>query len=185
MNFNLQVSLENELIAIRPLDSNDFEDLYLIASDPLLWEQHPSKTRYQREVFQNFFKGAIESNSAFLVYDKANEVVIGTSRYYDYDAIKSTVVIGYTFISRSYWGRAYNMALKKLMLDYAFQFVDAVHFHIGANNIRSQTAIGRLGAKKIDEQQVAYYGEQHNLNFIYEIRKEEWNDQVISRLRSK
>ncbi len=178
MSFNLQPSLENELIAIRPLTEEDFDDLYLIASDPLLWEQHPSKTRYQREVFENFFKGAVESKSAFLVYDKANEVVIGTSRYYDYDAEKSTVVIGYTFIARSYWGRAYNMSLKKLMLDYAFQFVEAVHFHIGANNIRSQTAIGRLGAKKIGEQQVAYYGEQHNLNFIYEIKKAEWEGQL-------
>ncbi len=172
--FNLQCTLENDLIAIRPIDSNDFEDLYTIASDPLLWEQHPSKTRYQKEVFENFLKGALESESAFLVYDKVNAVVIGTSRYYDYDAEKKNVVIGYTFIARSYWGKAYNMALKKIMLDYAFQFLDAVHFHIGANNIRSQTAIGRLGAKKIGEEQIAYYGEQHNLNFIYEIRKEDW-----------
>jgi RimJ/RimL family protein N-acetyltransferase len=57
------------------------------------------------------------------------------------------------------------------MLQYAFQFVDSVLFHIGANNIRSQKAIERLGASKIGELEVKYYGEESKLNFVYEIRK--------------
>lgn len=57
------------------------------------------------------------------------------------------------------------------MLDYIFQFVSKVYFHIGATNIRSQVAIGRIGAKKIAEQEVTYFGEVPRLNFVYEIRK--------------
>lgn len=175
MNFNLQPTLENDLIKIIPLKPDDFETLYAIASDPLLWEQHPNKDRYKREVFEVFFQGALESKGAFLVYDKNRDVPIGSSRYYAVDGNENAIAIGYTFIACDYWGGLYNPTLKKLMIDYAFQFVDSVVFHIGAVNIRSQKAIVRLGAVKIDEVEMEYYGEPIKLNFIYEIRKEKWN----------
>lgn len=57
------------------------------------------------------------------------------------------------------------------MLDHIFQFVSKVHFHIGALNLRSQISIQRLGAEKIAEKEVAYFGEPPGLNFVYEIRK--------------
>jgi RimJ/RimL family protein N-acetyltransferase len=59
------------------------------------------------------------------------------------------------------------------MLDYAFQFVDKVYFHIGAFNIRSQKAIEKIGAVKVDEFEVEYYGEESKLNFVYLINKKQ------------
>ena len=174
MTFNLQPILENEIIKIVPLKTEDFEALYAIASDPLIWEQHPNKDRYKREVFENFFKGAIESKGAFLVYDKASNEPIGSSRFYAVDGNANAIAIGYTFIARDHWGGKYNPALKKLMIDYVLQVVDSVVFHIGAVNIRSQRAIERLGAVKVDEVEMEYYGEPSKLNFIYEIKKESW-----------
>lgn len=174
-NFNLQPTLENEFIKIEPLTPADFERLYKVASDPLIWVQHPNKDRYKREVFENFFKGAIESGGAFLVFDNETNEVIGSSRFYDLDKEEDHVLIGYTFFSRDHWGSTYNPALKKLMINYAFQFVNSVIFHIGGDNIRSQKAIERLGATKIDELEVEYYGEPGKLNFVYEIKKENWN----------
>jgi RimJ/RimL family protein N-acetyltransferase len=172
--FDLQPTLENEYVKIQPLKADDFEALYAVASDPLLWEQHPNKDRYKREVFENFFKGAMESQGAFLVFEVHTGQVIGSSRFYELDMEKKTLAIGYTFIARDHWGGTYNPALKKLMMGYAFQFVDSVYYHIGALNLRSQKAIERLGAKKISEIEMAYYGEPNKLNFLYEIRKEDW-----------
>jgi RimJ/RimL family protein N-acetyltransferase len=171
MDFELQPTLANELIKIQPLKQTDFEALYKIASDPLLWEQHPNKDRYKREVFETFFKGAIESGGAFLVLNNTTGQVIGSSRYYGFDKETKTTAIGYTFIARDYWGKAYNKALKTLMLNHAFKYVDNVIFHIGANNIRSQKAINNIGAKKIGEVEMEYYGEPNRLNFIYQITK--------------
>jgi len=171
MNFNLQPTLSNNLISILPLKADDFEKLYAVASDPLIWEQHPNKDRYKREVFEVFFKGAIESKGAFIVFDNATGDVVGSSRFYELDEESSTVVIGYTFIARNFWGKGYNAALKKLMIDYAFQSVDKVIFHIGATNFRSQKAIEKLGGQKISELEVAYYGEPVKWNFVYEINK--------------
>ncbi len=151
---NLQPQLENEFIKLVPLEAFDFEKLYQVASDPLIWEQHPQPDRYKREVFQVFFDGAVTSKSAFLVYAKRTGALIGSSRFYDWMAETKTVVIGYTYLTRDHWGTIYNQALKKLMLNYAFQFVEFVFFHIGANNIRSQKAIVKLGAHKTREFEV-------------------------------
>ncbi|MEK8178884.1 GNAT family N-acetyltransferase [Flavobacterium buctense] len=170
--FNLQPhNLKNELIKLIPLQENDFEVLYAVASDPLVWEQHPNKLRYQREVFQNYFEGAIVSKGAFLIRDTKTNEVVGSSRYYDYNEIENSILIGYTFIGRKFWGNGYNKALKKIMLDYAFDNVDKVYFHIGAFNIRSQKAIEKIGAVKVDEFEVEYYGEDAKLNFVYLIQK--------------
>ncbi|MGL2965547.1 GNAT family N-acetyltransferase [Flavobacterium sp. XGLA_31] len=172
MSFDLQpTALKNDLIALIPLKESDFEELYDVASDPLVWEQHPNKLRYQREVFQNYFEGAILSKGAFLIRDTQTNECIGSSRFYDYDENEKSVLIGYTFIGRKFWGAGYNKALKKLMLDHAFQYVDKVYFHIGAFNIRSQKAIEKIGAVKVDEFEVEYYGEESKLNFVYLIRK--------------
>lgn len=174
MALGLQPQLENKRILLRPLAADDFELLYDIASDPLIWEQHPNKDRYKREVFENFFKGALESKGAFVIYDKASGKAIGSSRFYDADDEKKSISIGYTFFARQYWGSSFNPVVKKLMLQHAFSVMNEVHFHIGAGNIRSQKAIERLGAVKIGEEEIAYYGEKTNLNFIYRIAKGDW-----------
>jgi len=176
MNFDLQPTLENDLIKIQPLKPTEFETLYAVANDPLLWEQHPNKDRYKRDVFETFFKGAIESGGAFLVFDKKTGQAIGSSRFYGVDKEKSEVAIGYTFIARDYWGKNYNKALKSLMINHAFKFVDNVIFHVGAVNLRSQKAVGNIGGKKIGEVEMEYYGEPNRLNFIYQIKKVDWQN---------
>jgi RimJ/RimL family protein N-acetyltransferase len=174
MRFELQPQLENDLVRVTPLKQDDFETLYNVASDPLIWEQHPNKYRYKREAFENYFRGAIESGGAFLVFDVKTGQPVGCSRFYEYNQDKSSIAIGYTFLARSHWGTTYNKALKELMLDHSFKFVDNVFFHVGAINVRSQKAIERLGAKKVDEIEMEYYGEPKKLNYIYRISKTEW-----------
>ena len=172
--FNLQNnSLANDLIRLQPLRIDDFEKLYSIASDPLIWEVHPSKDRYRREVFREFFDGAVASGSAFLVFDQLSGELIGSSRYYDLQPENSTVAIGYTFLARKYWGGVYNKSLKSLMLDYAFKYVDKVVFHIGAKNYRSQRAIVKLGAVKSKEIDFESEGVLQP-HFEYEILKTNW-----------
>ncbi|MGC4035785.1 MAG: GNAT family N-acetyltransferase [Chitinophagaceae bacterium] len=174
MSFNTQPLLENESIILYPLKEDDFESLYAAASDPKVWEQHPNKDRWKKEVFRVFFDGAIASKGAFKIVDKSNSQVIGSTRIYDYNEKENSAIIGYTFYATAYWGKGVNPAVKALMLNYLFQYVSRVIFHIGANNIRSQIAIGRIGAKKIGEEDIAYVGESSKLNFVYAIDKEEW-----------
>ncbi len=174
--FDLQPVLENDTVLLQPLQEEDFEALYSVASDLKIWEQHPNKDRWKKEVFQVFFEGAMQSKGAFKIIDKANGQIAGSTRVYDYNVTDNRIVIGYTFYTRAYWGKGVNLAVKALLLDYLFQYVSKVGFHIGAVNIRSQIAIGRLGAQKIGEQEIAYFGEPTKLNFIYAIEREAWNN---------
>jgi RimJ/RimL family protein N-acetyltransferase len=169
---NIQPLLENEQVKLIPLKEEDFEALYEVASDPLVWEQHPNNDRWQREVFRNFFEGALASKGAFKIVEKSTGKVIGSTRFYNYDEAANSVFIGYTFYERAQWGKGVNSSVKNLMLDYAFQFVEKVHFHVGAINKRSQIAVERLGAVKIAEESVAYYGEAPKFNYLYELTKE-------------
>lgn len=174
MKFNLQPVLENDKVLLSPLKEEDFEALYAVASDPKIWEQHPNKDRWKRDVFRTFFEGALQSKGAFKVIDKATGNIAGSTRIYDYNEEEDSVLIGYTFYATAYWGTGMNLSVKAMMLDYLFQFVSQVYFHIGAQNTRSQIAISRLGAQKVGEQEVAYFGEPSKLNYVYRIGKEEW-----------
>ena len=167
---NLQPSdLQDELVALIPLHENDFDSLYALASDPLIWEQHPSPDRHKKEVFQLYFDSAIASGTAFVIVDKNKNEWIGCTRYYDHNEKELSIAIGYTFLVRRVWGGKYNHAMKRLMLDYAFQFVNTVFFHIGPNNIRSQKAIEKIGGKKLRD--MLYEGNRH---CEYAIRKADW-----------
>lgn len=172
MNFSIQPVLENEKYQLIPLQQGDFDLLYEVASDPKVWEQHPNKDRYKKEVFENFFIGAMESRGAFKIIEKLTGNILGSTRFYDFDESEKSIFIGYTFYGTKSWGKGINPQIKKLMLDYIFQFVEKVHFHIGKENFRSQIALERLGGKKIAEEEVAYFGEPTRTNFVYEINKE-------------
>jgi RimJ/RimL family protein N-acetyltransferase len=174
MPFELQPHLQNEWIKLEPLEAGDFEALYAVASDPLIWEQHPNQERYRREVFAGYFDGAIASGGAFRVIDNVGGSLIGSSRYYDFDPVARSIAVGYTFIARHAWGGHYNRALKALMLDHAFRFVERVIFHIGVHNLRSRKAMEKLGGVNIGEVSVSYQGEPSHRNVVYKIDRVDW-----------
>ena len=145
MPFDLQPHLTGDLLELRPLAAEDFRDLFAVAADPLIWEQHPNRDRYQEEVFAAFFREALASGGALVAVDRTNGRVIGSSRFHGYDEQKSEVEIGWTFLARSYWGGAYNGEMKQLMLRHAFRFVKSVIFVVGPHNLRSRRAVEKIG----------------------------------------
>ena len=146
MPFDLQPILSGELLELRPLRPDDYDALYAVASDPAIWEQHPDRERYTEERFRIYFAEALESGGALIATDGRDGRVIGASRFHGYDETQSEVEIGWTFLSRSHWGGRYNGAMKRLMLEHAFRFVDRVVFLIGEDNRRSRRAVEKIGA---------------------------------------
>jgi RimJ/RimL family protein N-acetyltransferase len=82
MPFELQPILKSEILELRPLRADDFEALYAVASDPLIWEQHPNSDRYKPDVVRRFFDEALESGGALLAIDRKDDRVIGSSRFH-------------------------------------------------------------------------------------------------------
>jgi RimJ/RimL family protein N-acetyltransferase len=149
MSFELQPILKGELLRLRPPRPEDFHDLYAVASDPLIWEQHPIKDRYKEEVFKGFFREALDSGGTLIAIDSKDGQVIGSSRFHGYDRGKSEIEIGWSFLARTHWGGAYNGEMKKLMLRHAFQFVNSVIFLVGPQNLRSQRALEKIGGVRV------------------------------------
>lgn len=163
--FDLQPTLQGGLLHLRPVRPDDYHDLYTVASDPLIWEQHPTKDRYRKEVFKEFFQKALDSGGALVAIDNKDGQVIGTSRFHGYDKEKNEVEIGWTFLARSHWGGIYNREIKALMLRHAFSFVYRVIFLVDPHNLRSQRAVEKIGGVRVDARPNA----EGRDSFVYQI----------------
>jgi RimJ/RimL family protein N-acetyltransferase len=153
-----QPVLEDERLRLRPLRPDDWDALFAVASDPLVWAQHPAHDRWQEPVFRAFFEDALANAGALVVIDKASgpnaERVIGSSRFQGLEeADGGSVEIGWTFLARSHWGGTFNHAMKRLMLAHALAHVAEVRFMVGETNTRSRTAMARVGARLTDRRE--------------------------------
>ena len=171
MAFDLQPHLRGELVELRPLTPNDWHDLFAVASDSLIWEQHPERDRYKEDVFRIFFRDALESGGAFVVIDAKTQRIIGSTRFYGFDPEKSEIEIGWTFLERKYWGGRFNAEMKRLLLNHAFTFVENVVFFVGQENFRSQKAMEKVGAIKVGTATRAYENHPLAKNVKYLIKK--------------
>lgn len=144
--FDRQPTLSGDLVELRPLRAEDYDALYAVASDPLMWAQHPARDRYREPVFRELFRESLGSGGALVVIDRVTGHVIGSSRYHGWDPERREIEIGWTFLARSHWGGACNGEVKRLMLEHAFRYVDRVVFLVGPENLRSQRALEKIGA---------------------------------------
>ena len=142
---DLQPTLTGERVTVRPILPSDWEEMFRVASDPLIWELHPARDRYMEPVFQRFFDDALASRSAFTFTERSTGHIIGSSRYHGYDPAFSEVEIGWTFLVRQFWGGSYNAEIKRLMLDHAHGFAETVVFWVAEHNYRSQRAMEKIG----------------------------------------
>jgi len=168
MSFDLQPHLKGELVELRPLTPEDWDHLFAVASDSLIWEQHPENDRYKEDVFGVFFREALESGGAFVVIDTNTQQIIGSTRFYGYDPEKSEIEIGWTFLARKYWGGRYNAEMKRLLLNHALKFVENVVFFVGEKNFRSQKAMEKIGAIRIGlvERQYGNHPPARNVKYV-------------------
>jgi RimJ/RimL family protein N-acetyltransferase len=171
MQIDLQPTLEGELVRLRPMDQDDWADMYAAASDPLIWEVHPARDRYTEPAFRQYFDEGLGSGGALTIIDRANGRIIGSSRYNGHNPALAEIEIGWTFLARPYWGGSYNREIKQLMLNHIYGFVETVIFVVGEDNIRSCRAMEKIGGVLRPGTQLrAYKGEQIRY-VIYEIRK--------------
>ncbi len=170
--FTLQI-LRGARVTVRPIAAGDWEGMYAVASDPLVWEQHPASNRYEQAEFRKYFQDAIDCGSALTFTDNRSGRIIGSSRYHGLDTVKSEIEIGWTFLGREYWGGDYNREIKQLMLDHALQYVNTVVFWVGESNHRSRRAMEKIGGVLRDGvHKRELSGEDPYV--VYEIRRENW-----------
>ena len=169
---NLQPVLENELVSIRPLHKDDHDALFAVASDPAIWEQHWTTDRWLPDGFRKFFDESLASGGCVVIIDQASKQIIGSSRFNHIEGISNAVEIGWSFLTKAYWGGQYNRSFKSLMINHALAYVDDVIFLIAHDNIRSQKATEKLGGIQLKKEDFPQYFRKEKTHLTYRVKKE-------------
>ncbi len=150
----MQPILSDDAVLLRPHAATDYDTLFAIAADPEIWALHPAHDRWKPDVFRGFFDDGLASGGALTIVDRTTGTIFGSSRYDIRVCGPGEVEIGWTFLSRAYWGGAWNRQIKRLMLAEAFRcgFVNAI-FLVGETNLRSRRALEKIGAVLTDRRQ--------------------------------
>ena len=169
-----QPTLETERLVIRPLAEDDREAVFAVASDPMVWEQHPIHDRWRGEVFDAFFDEGLASGGSFAVLRKSDNRIVGHTRYGKVEAEEEggVVEIGWTFLAPMCWGKGLNPEMKRAMLAHAFGEVAAVEFRVGDTNYRSRNALEAIGAERTDRYELGRYQGKRVVHLVYEITRD-------------
>jgi RimJ/RimL family protein N-acetyltransferase len=177
-----QPTLEGERLLLRPLRPDDWDALFAVASDPLIWEVHPAHDRWHEPVFRAFFDDALAQGGAFAVIDKSCGEIVGSSRFQNHEpANGGSVEIGWTFLARSHWGGGYNAEMKRLMLVHALAAVERVDFRVGETNWRSRRAMEKIGGRLSDRIDITELPAGPARHVIYEIDRASFAGGPLSR----
>ena len=176
MDFDLQPHLIGPTLELRPIAPGDFDAVYLAASDPLVWEQHPDPLRWREDRFREWWRGAMEAG-ALVVVDRATGRIVGSTRFLAYTG--EEVEIGWTFLARTHWGGRFNGEMKRLMLEHAFRHVPRVVFLVGPDNRRSQRAVEKIGGVRAGTRKNAAGKDQ----VLFELTRDRWQALSVRRGR--
>ena len=160
-------TLSNGDFTLRPLTTEDFQEVYLAASDPEIWEQHPDKLRYSPYAFTKYFRKLVGSDLPYVIIDTTQQKVVGACCFYNFNPENKSVYLGYTFLEKAYWGTGANAQIKEMLLNHAFNFLDEVCFEVAESNLRSKRALEKIKAKQIDRQEK----ESDEIKLLFSIKK--------------
>lgn len=147
-------NLRGRHVSLSPLDATHADALRAAAADGELWAlRYTSVPGPQPGEAEAYIAEALAQRDAgqscpFVVRDATGDIV-GSTRYYDIDRGIPRVSIGYTWYATRTQRTGLNTEAKLLLIDHAFDVwnCEAVAFETSHENIRSQTAILRLGAR--------------------------------------
>jgi RimJ/RimL family protein N-acetyltransferase len=174
--------LSGPRIELRPLCESDARELVAAASDGELWGL-PFTVVPSADTIHDYMRVALDGKAAgsvfpFVTVLRAENRVIGTTRFWDIDRKNRRLEIGSTWISAS-WQRSFvNTEAKYLMLRCAFEDFGCVRvqFQTDEINAKSRAAILRLGAVEegiIRNERIMPDGRKRN-SVRFSIIDEEW-----------
>jgi N-acetyltransferase len=163
-------TLADEQVMMRPIRADDHDALFAVAADPAIWTLHPAHDRWQALVFRAFFDESLASRGGMVVIDRADDAIVGHSRFDLLNTEVGEVEIGWTFLARTHWGGASNRAMKRLMLAHAFALgFEAAIFLVGEANWRSRRAMEKIGGTLTDRRHVGDASRRGLVHVIYRI----------------
>jgi RimJ/RimL family protein N-acetyltransferase len=148
-------TLQGRHVRLLPLAEAHADGLRAAAADGALWSlRHTSVPGPVAGEAEAYIAAALAWRDAgdalpFAVFDAAGEPV-GSTRFYDIDRGVPRLKLGYTWYAARVQRTALNTEAKLLLLGHAFEVFgcESVTLETSHENLRSQAAILRLGAKR-------------------------------------
>ncbi len=167
--FEFQPTLKGELVTMRPYSDLDWAALLSVASDTLIWEQHPIHRNWSEAVFRKSIEDALGEHGSLVATETATGRIIGHSRYSTRYVQSGELEIGWSFLARRYWGGRWNREMKRLMIAHALADWPMAVFRIGEHNLRSRLALERLGGRLLERDYEVWFEGQSLRHVLYAI----------------
>ncbi|MEL7271084.1 MAG: GNAT family protein [Bacteroidota bacterium] len=153
-NWIQPLTLEGSLVKLIPMTEAHAADMIKAASDGQLWDiwytSVPSAQNITEYIDHALTEQASGKALPFIVVEKATGNIVGSTRYCSVDGPNRRVEIGYTWYAKSTQRTGVNTECKFLLLQHAFEILDAIAVEFKTNffNFPSRNAILRLGARQ-------------------------------------
>ncbi len=180
--FEQNIILENERVRLAPLGKDDFKSLDAIAYHPDIWSAGMSNLKEPVHL-KTYIQSAITEKEKhlsypFLIFDKQNNRVAGSTRFGNISFENKKLEIGWTWLHPDFQGTGLNKACKFLLLRFAFETLlfNRVEIKTDAINQQSRKAILKIGAKEegiFRKHQVTSEGRIRD-TIYYSIINDEW-----------
>lgn len=193
-DLNAEYILEDERVLLRPLLESDYDNLLPFAlNEPDTWKYSYLSARGE-DGMRRYIKDALDNRAvgkeyAFIVYDKRTQSYAGSTRFYDIMPTWQTVQLGYTWYGEKFRGTGLNKHCKYLMLQFAFDDLNAlrVEFRADARNKQSIAAMKSIGCtpEGILRNNMPLQEGGRRDSIVLSILKHEWDGRVKQLIKSK
>ena len=177
-------TLSGKVVELHTMTPDHFPALIAMANEKKIW-QHYTYDGSDPDKFNSILAGALTelkqgSQFPFVVFHKAENRLIGGTRFMDIQYAHRKLEIGSTWLHPDYWGTAVNLECKLLLLTFCFETLQTLRVQLKTdeNNIRSRKAIEKIGAQfeGIFRNDMLRDNGTHRNSAYYSIIASEWKD---------
>lgn len=152
--FKMPDVLEGKRVKMIPLKIEHADELWETAKDESIWTYYTFRRIENINKFKEFLQSSlVEAESGkgftFTIIDKSTGKMKGGTSFLDIQPASRSLEIGRTWIAKELQGTGFNAGCKYLLLKYCFEELKLIRvfFKTDSNNIRSQKAMEKIGAK--------------------------------------
>jgi RimJ/RimL family protein N-acetyltransferase len=185
-------TLEGELVRLEPLSSAREEGLWEASRDARTWQWLSVEQPQTREEMRAYLDAAYanqadRSEFPLVTVRRADDTVVGSTRYLALRPEHRSVEIGWTWLTPEAWGTGINIEAKLLMLEHAFERFGCLRVELktDARNERSRGAMAALPAQfeGVHRKAMLVRGGQRRDSAWYSVIDDDWPEVRANLLR--
>lgn len=149
------ITLVGQHVRLEPLTRAHAPGLFAVAGEAEIWRYLPVLEPRSLDAMEAIVDSASAEAARglrlpFAIVARVDDRVCGSTSYLDIASTHRRIEIGWTWLGAAARRTAINTECKLLLLQHAFEVLGCgrVQLKTDARNLRSQTAIERLGAKR-------------------------------------